>query len=76
MNLLYRRHPKVRFGLWQIMQYINIKIDSGRVDKKGNPVYVYKYTALNAEIKKLDDALKRYYTHDIIPLLFKYQLIK
>ena len=71
-----KANKKVRFGLWQIMQDINIKIDSGRVDKKGNPVYVYKYTALNTEIKKLDDALKRYYTHDIIPLLFKYQLIK
>ena len=25
---------KVRYGLWQIMQEINIKIDSGRKDKK------------------------------------------
>ena len=71
-----KANKKTRFGLWQIMQEINIKIDSGRVDKKGNPVLVYKYTALNTEIKKLDDALKRYYSEEIIPLLFEYQLIK
>lgn len=67
---------KTRYGLWQIMQELNIKIDSGRRDKKGNPVMVYKYTALNTEIKKLDNALKKYYEEDIIPLLFKYELIK
>lgn len=67
---------KVRYGLWQIMQEINIKIDSGRKDKKGNPVMVYKYNALNSEIKKLDDALKHYYSNEIIPMLFKYELIK
>lgn len=69
-------NKKVRYGLWQIMQELNIKIDSGRKDKKGNPVMVYKYNALNSEIKKLDDALKNYYSTDIIPLLFKYELIK
>lgn len=69
-------NKKVRYGLWQIMKELNIKIDSGRKDKKGNPVMVYKYTALNTEIKKLDDALKNYYSNDIIPLLFKYELIK
>ncbi len=67
---------KVRYGLWQIMQELNIKIDSGRKDKKGNPVMVYKYNALNSEIKKLDDALKNYYNDEIMPLLFEYELIK
>lgn len=67
---------KVRYGLWQIMQELNIKIDSGRKDKKGNPVMVYKYNALNSEIKKLDDALKNYYSNEIIPMLFEYELIK
>lgn len=69
-------NKKVRYGLWQIMQELNVKIDSGRKDKKGNPVMTYKYNALNSEIKKLDDALKNYYANDIIPLLFKYELIK
>lgn len=65
-----------RFGLWQIMQEINIKIDSGRKNKKGAPVYVFKYTALNSEIKKLDSALKSYYSEEILQSLFEYQLIK
>ncbi len=69
-------NKEIRYGLWQIMQELNIKIDSGRKDKKGNPVMTYKYNALNSEIKKLDDALKNYYSTDIIPLLFKYELIK
>lgn len=69
-------NKKVRYGLWQITQELNVKIDSGRKDKKGNPVMTYKYNALNSEIKKLDDALKNYYSTDIIPLLFKYELIK
>lgn len=67
---------KFRYGLWQIMQELNIKVDSGRINKKGNPVFVYKYNALNSEIKKLDNALKCYYRDDIIPLLFRYELIK
>lgn len=65
-----------RFGLWQIMQEINIKIDSGRKDKKGAPIFVFKYTALNSEIKKLDSALKSYYSEEILQPLFDYQLIK
>lgn len=69
-------NKNIRYGLWQIMQELNIKIDSGRTDKKGKPIMVYKYTALNTEIKKLDDALKNYYSADIIPMLFKYELIK
>ncbi len=69
-------NKKFRYGLWQIMQELNIKIDSGRKDKKGNPVMVYKYNALNSEIKKLDDALKHYYNTEIIPMLFKFELIK
>lgn len=69
-------NKKFRYGLWQIMQELNIKIDSGRKDKKGNPVMVYKYNALNSEIKKLDDALKHYYNTEIVPMLFKFELIK
>lgn len=69
-------NKNVRYGLWQIIDEINTKIDSGRKNKKGKPVMVYKYNALNSEIKKLDDALKNYYSNEIIPLLFKYELIK
>jgi len=66
----------MRYGLWQIMREINIQIDSGRKDRKGGTVWVYKYPALNTEIKKLDAALKKYYGEYIIPSLFEYELIK
>ena len=65
-----------RFGLWQIMEEINIKIDSGRKNRKGEPVLVYKYANLNTAIKTLDTSIKIYYDTYIIPLLFKYELIK
>lgn len=65
-----------RYGLWQIMEEINIKIESGRHDKKGKPIYIQKYPRLNTEIKKLDITLREYYNKDIIPLLFKYELVK
>ena len=65
-----------RFGLWQIKEEINYKINSGRFNKKGEPIKVYKHTGLNTEIKKLESYLKIYYEEEIIPLLFKYELIK
>lgn len=71
-----RNTPNIRYGLWQIMEELNVQIDSGRVDRSGNPVLVYKYATLNTEIRKLDAALKRYYEVNIIPSLFKYELIK
>ncbi|MDE7083151.1 MAG: hypothetical protein K2O89_05540 [Clostridia bacterium] len=75
-KFLISQNINYRLGLWQIMEEINIKIDSGRKDRKGEPVFVYKYSALNTEIKKLDTTLKNYYEREIIPLLFKYELIK
>jgi len=69
-------NSEMRFGFWQIMDEFNTKIDSGRLDKKGNPIMVYKYVTLNTEINKLTNELKQYYAKDIIPLLFKYELIK
>ena len=71
-----KEHPDFRFGLWQIMQQINIKIDSGRKNRKGEPVLVYKHANLNTAIKTLDTAIKAYYDTSITPLLFKYELIK
>lgn len=71
-----RVNGNIRYGLWQIIQELNIQVPSGRTDRRGNIVMVYKYSELNTEIKKLDNALKRYYDEEIIPLLFKYELIK
>ena len=73
---IMKKYPDSRFGLWQIMQDINIKIDSGRKNRQGSPVLVYKYANLNTAIKTLDTAIKAYYNTNITPLLFKYELIK
>lgn len=70
------QYPDFRFGLWQIMEEINIKIDSGRKNRQGESIFVYKYTNLNTAIKTLDTTIKTYYDTHIIPLLFKYELIK
>lgn len=71
-----KQYPDFRFGLWQIIEDINIKIDSGRKNRQGEPVLVYKYANLNTAIKTLDTTIKAYYETYIIPLLFKYELIK
>ncbi|MGN1040826.1 MAG: hypothetical protein ACI4QL_05300 [Candidatus Fimimonas sp.] len=68
--------PDFRFGLWQIMEEINVKIDSGRKNRQGEPVLVYKYANLNTAIKTLDTTIKTYYDTYILPLLFKYELLK
>lgn len=71
-----KQYADFRFGLWQIIEDINIKIDSGRKNRQGEPVLVYKYANLNTAIKTLDTTIKAYYEIYIIPLLFKYELIK
>lgn len=73
---IIKKHSNIRFGLWQIKEDINIKIDSGRKNRNGSPILVFKYTNLNTAIKTLETTLKLYYEEYIIPLLFKYELIK
>ncbi len=73
---IIKNNPDFRFGLWQIMEEINIKIDSGRKNRQGEAVLVYKYANLNTAIKTLDATIKMYYETHIIPLLFQYELIK
>lgn len=75
-EFLNNNNTKMRYGFWQIFDDFNIKTDSGRLNRKGKPIMVYKYPTLNTEIKKLDNALKEYYANEIIPSLFKYELIK
>ena len=64
------------YGTWQINEELNIKIPSGRKDKHGKDILVRKYPKLNTEIEKLKSELAKYYETEIIPDLFKYQLIK
>lgn len=73
---IIKNNPDFRFGLWQIMEEINIKIDSGRKNRQGESVLVYKYANLNTAIKTLDATIKMYYETYIMPLLFQYELIK
>lgn len=68
--------PETRYGLWQIKEEINILVDSGRVDRTGAPVLMYKYPTLNTEVKKLEGAVKAYYETHLVAWLFRYELIK
>lgn len=70
------KNENARIGLWQIMEEVNIKENTGKIDRKGNPILRYKYIMLNTAIKVLDNSIKEYYNSVITPLLFKYQLIK
>ncbi|MBQ4272359.1 MAG: hypothetical protein IJB95_01725, partial [Clostridia bacterium] len=36
-----KSNSNIRYGLWQIMEEINIKIDSGRKNRQGDPILVY-----------------------------------
>ena len=64
------------YGLWQIKEEINIKIQSEARDKNGEYIEVLKYPELNTRIISLEKALASYYDKEILPLLFKYELIK
>lgn len=69
-------NPRFSYGVWQISEEINIKIDSGRVDKHNKPIFVIKYPRLNTQLNLLKSEVERYYRDLIIDDLFKYELIK
>jgi hypothetical protein len=64
------------YGLYQIENDINIKIDSGSRNKKREPIMVHKYSDLNSEISKLKEMLKEYYDNNIQQKLLDYELLK
>ncbi len=64
------------YGLYQIENDINIKIDSGSRNKKREPIMVHKYPDLNSEISNLKDMLNKYYEDNIHEKLLKYELLK
>lgn len=70
------KSKKYPLGSWQISEEIDIKENTGKVDKKGKYIYVVKYPLLHTALKTLDVRLKNYYELEISPLLFKYQLVK
>ncbi|MDR0957203.1 MAG: hypothetical protein LBM09_01335 [Candidatus Nomurabacteria bacterium] len=71
-----QREPETRFGLWQIMEELNVKVPSGKKDRQGNDVLKYKYAALNTEVNKLSDEIRKYYDEELLSDCFKYQLLK
>lgn len=64
------------YGLYQIENDINIKVDSGSRNKKREPIMVHKYPDLNSEISNLKDMLNKYYEENIHEKLLKYELLK
>ena len=64
------------YGIWQIEEEINIKIPTESKDKRGKVVFIPKYIELNTRLISLKRALADYYDKEILPLLFKYELIK
>ena len=69
-------NPRFTYGLHQICNEINIKIETGDYTKRNEPIMEYKYPELNNEIKELKELLKTFYNKYITPKLFKYQLLK
>lgn len=67
--------PCFTYGLYQIDQEINIKIQQG-VKKDGSPNMVTKYGDLNNLIKDLKGMVKAYYLTDLVDTLFEYEFLK
>lgn len=63
------------YGLYQIDEEINIKIQQG-VDSKGNPKMIQKYGDLNNYIKDLKTMVKQYYLDNLVDALFEYEFLK
>lgn len=68
-------NPEYTYGLYQIDEEINIKIQQG-VDSKGNPKMIQKYGDLNDYIKDLKELVKKYYLENLVDTLFEYEFLK
>jgi len=73
---MIQKEEHIRLGLFQIMEELNIKVPTGRQDRRGQDILQPKYPELNTEVEKLKNALREYYAKEIIPDLFQYELIK
>lgn len=68
-------HPEFKYGLYQIDEEINIKIQQG-YKKDGKPNMVIKYGDLNNMIKDLKALVKQYYLDNLVDTLFEYEFLK
>lgn len=69
-------NSKFNYGLKQIDSEINLMIPSDTLNKKGEVIMVRKYLDLNEEIGLLKSLTKKYYTEEIKPKLFEFELLK
>jgi len=69
-------NPNWKYGLHQIETEINIRIQTGTYDKKGNPKFKKKYSTLDENIDLLKSELKSFFEKNIQPKLFFYELVK
>ncbi len=68
-------NPEFTYGLYQIDEEINIKVQQG-VKKDGSPNMVTKYGDLNNLIKDLKGMVKNYYLNNLVDTLFEYEFLK
>lgn len=65
----------LRYGLYQVDEEINIKIQQG-VNVNGAPKMVFKYGNLNNDIKLFKLKVKKYYKENLVHMLFEYEFLK
>lgn len=68
-------NPEFTYGLYQIDEEINVKIQQG-YKKDGKPNMVIKYGDLNNMIKDLKALVKQYYLDNLVDTLFEYEFLK
>ena len=68
-------NPKFKYGLYQIDEEINIKIQVG-TKADGKPKMDFKYGDLNNLIKEIKPLVKEYYINNLVETLFKYDFLK
>lgn len=68
-------NSEFRYGLYQIDEEINIKIQQG-TNANGEPKMAFKYGDLNNAIKALKLKVKEYYKENLVDILFEYELLK
>ena len=68
-------NPNFKYGLYQIDEEINIKIQVG-YKSDGSPKMDFKYGDLNNLVKEIKLLSKRYYVDNLTDKLFEYELLK
>lgn len=68
-------NPKYHYGLYQIDEEINIKVQVG-INADGTPKMGWKYGDLNVYIKDIKTLIKNYYLKELVDTLFAYEFLK